>query len=294
MDGAVQSAAIERTTVVWRGDRTALDQVRCRGLSLAHCTSSLHHCMRTFTSVDNLSGVRACRVSQVYRGPEGERADQGRAQRHAAVISAYHVSLGRDADPLVVGWQRNAAAPSIDVFAAGAVVGPANGDGGVSLSVPSRGRGWLLDNGHLVQALRGVRHWTRVAGLSDGLLVSDVAVIRAVDARPTLDDCLLRVWREPFAWFVLAEPVAPAEVAEEAVSVAALEREAKTRSSPEYVVKGIRLEARHRDLRRAESSGWWRIHLLAGADSPQAAVTVSALLAARGVASMNWIDQPRS
>lgn len=229
---------------------------------------------------DGLAALRTCRVTQLYRVSDGTRVDQGRAQRHAALIAAYHVALGSDTGAVVVGWHRGHATAAIEVFAGGAVVGPDDDGGMVSLSVPSGSRGELYDDGELARTLSTVPHWTRVGGVFDGLLVSDSPPERPADARPTLDDCLLRVWRQPFAWMVLAEPVAPAEVASEADSVAALERDAKTRSSPEYDIKSIRWQARHRDLRRAESAGWWRIHLLAGGDSPQAATAVSALLCA--------------
>ncbi|MFI5929028.1 ATP-binding protein [Micromonospora sp. NPDC051543] len=251
-----------------------------RGLSVAEVGSSFIVTMDASGLTDGLTAVRACRIRQLYRTPEYARADQGRAQRHAALISAYHLASGARPGPVVVGWQRTGDSSSIEVFAGGFVVGPVGDDGGVLLSVPAGGRGDPLDDGALIRALRAVPYWTRVVGIPDGLLVGDLTPDRTADLRPTLDDCLLRVWREPFAWFVLAEPVSPADVTSEAAAVAALERDAKARSSPEYVVRGARLEARHRDLRRAESAGWWRIHLLAGADSPEAATTVSALLSA--------------
>jgi hypothetical protein len=100
--------------------------------------------------------------------------------------------------------------------------------------------------------------------------------------RPSLEDCLLSVWTQPFAWLLLAEPVNTEETGRLADEVAdrAYTAQSMAERSPENAVDAARLERRHRELRQAATSGLWRVSLLAGGMSPQAAARVAALVCA--------------
>jgi hypothetical protein len=50
--------------------------------------------------------------------------------------------------------------------------------------------------------------------------------------------------------------------------------------SPEESVTAVRMERRHRELRQSATSGLWRVHLMAGAATPEAAARVAALVCA--------------
>jgi hypothetical protein len=262
-----------------------------------------------------LRATAGCRLTELDRPAlEDDRrpaVDLGRRQRLAGIVAAYHAA---PTDCLLIGWRRERAAGPIDVFAAGSIgggaagisdgpagaivsgtrahpdgLGGAGGHGGVDgaaeptvlTTVPAGARGRWLPAGTLAAALARIACWTRLAGVSDGLLGEQTRPQqRDEPLHPSLEDCLLRAWPGPFGWLVLAEPVPPSEVADEAARISMLEREARTRSSAEYAVKAERLARRYRELRQAETAGLWRVHLLAGGATPAAAHSVAGLLAA--------------
>jgi hypothetical protein len=183
--------------------------------------------------------------------------------------------------PLLVAWRRAAADGPVEVFTGVAPLGRPAANGDVLLALPASTRGRSVPAGALPARLAELASWTRLAGISDGLVVAAQPARTPGDLRPSLEDGLLRVWREPFAWLVLAEPIGRADVAREADAVAEQERAARSRSSsPEQSMRAGRLEHRHRELRQAESTGLWRIHLLAGGADPPAAAAVAGLLCA--------------
>ncbi|BEL09628.1 hypothetical protein Q0Z83_078190 [Actinoplanes sichuanensis] len=218
------------------------------------------------------------RVLELPRRPPSGRDDQGdavRRQRLAAIVSAYHSGGG-----LLLGWHRAAAGGPIEVFAAGGVTGEPDRDQRIPLSVPPGAVGRRYAGGDLTGRLRAVPVWTRVAGLTDGLLIEDEA-LRDGDLRPTLDEGLLHVWHGPFSWFVLATPEPAADLVTAARQIALEERQAQSKSqSADHAVAAARLQRRHRELQQGRSTGMWRVHLLAGADSPASAAAVAGLLCA--------------
>ncbi|MEV6596497.1 ATP-binding protein [Actinoplanes sp. NPDC051346] len=226
-----------------------------------------------------LEGLPVSRVLELPRRPpstrEGPGTDVGRRQRLAAIVSAYHAGT-----TLLLGWHRRAAAGPVEVFAAGGISGEPDLRGLTPLSLPPGGLGRPYPGPDLLGTLRAVPCWTRVAGLTDGLLVDDSAPADE-DVRPTLDECLLHVWHAGFAWFVLAEPVPADEIVTIARQVALEERQAQSKSqSPEQAVAAARLQRRHRELQQGRSTGMWRVHLLVGGDSPAGAAAVAGLLCA--------------
>lgn len=224
------------------------------------------------------------RVDEMYRPAAPDRpagTDPGRRQRVAAVVAAYHIAIAAEnALALVIGWRRQRADGPIDVYAGGLAIAQATRDGGTLLSIPPGARSRAAATSPLLDAFTGMPHWTRLAGVSDGLLVDESHTRHTEERRPSIEDCLLRAWQQPFAWLVLAEPVPPAAVSDEAARIAELERDARTRNSPEYTVRALRLGRRHQELRAAQSVGLWRTHVLAGGATRPAARTVAGLLAA--------------
>jgi uncharacterized protein len=235
-----------------------------------------------------LSAVRASRVLELPRrppavGPEAA-GDLGRQQRLAGIVSAYHVNIAARTvggpAALLQGWRRAAAGRPVEVFAGGGVGGPEPDEGRRPLSLPPGAMGQSYPAGELVAGLGAVHCWTRLAVLTDGLLAEDPAD-RQDELRPSLDECLLRVWRAGFAWFVLAEPMTPDEIGAAARAVAAQEREAQAKaSSPEQAIRATRLQRRHRELRQGESTGMWRVRLFAGGASPAEAAGIAGLICA--------------
>lgn len=222
---------------------------------------------------DAVRGLPICRLLEVPRSDDSEGRDEGRDQRLAALVSAYHAG----GEPVLVGWRRARPSGPTEVFVGGDGL-LADRDGpSATLSLPAGGRGVLLPGGLDEDAMP---HWVGVGAIADGLLTDDDAP--AEPARPSLEDGLLSVWTQPFAWLLVAEPVDPAEAGRLADDLADRQRRAQSMAelSPEESVAAVRLERRHRELRRAATSGLWRVHLMAGAATPRAAARVAALVCA--------------
>ncbi|WP_205718374.1 ATP-binding protein [Actinomadura sp. WMMA1423] len=218
-------------------------------------------------------GLPVCRLAEVPRPDETHGRDEWRDQRLAALVSAYHAGK----DPVLVGWRRAEAFGPTEVFVGGdGLVADRDGDS-ATLSLPAGGRGTLLTGG---VAEDSMPHWVSIGGIADGLLVEDPPPEEP--ARPSLEDGLLSVWMQPFAWMLVAEPVDPDEARHLADDLADRQQRARAMAemSPEDSVAALRLEKRHRELRQAATSGLWRVHLAAGAATPRAAARVAALLCA--------------
>ncbi|MEV5710277.1 ATP-binding protein [Actinoallomurus sp. NPDC052274] len=227
-------------------------------------------------------GLPACRLAEVPRrrlSDEAESAgrDEGRDQRLAALVSAYH-----GGGPVLVGWRRASAGGPVEVFVGGQGLLTEDGAGGAALSLPVGGHGRMLGPGAVADVMGDLPCWTRIGGISDGLLADDQVDRLDQAMRPSLEDCLLSVWTQPFAWLLLAEPVDSAETGRLADDVAdrAYTAQSMAERSPENAVEAARLERRHRELRQAMTSGLWRVHLMAGGTSPQASARVAALVCA--------------
>lgn len=229
-----------------------------------------------------LDDLPAFRVHELPRpGPAGG-ADQarrhGRRQRTAALAAAYH-----GGGAVGLAWCRPAPGGPLHLFAAGDVTGS-----GTVLRLPAGGQASGPWPGGLAEALARIPLWTRVAAVTDGLLVGDGGG-RHGDGRdgddldlPSLEESFVGVWRDPFAVLVVALPVPAGELSAMASEAAGAAREAKARSagSADYAIRTERLERGLRELRRAESTGLWRVHVLAGGADPAAAGRVAALFAA--------------
>ncbi|RKS68747.1 DNA helicase HerA-like ATPase [Actinomadura pelletieri DSM 43383] len=218
-------------------------------------------------------GLPVCRLLEVPRPDGTDGRDEWRDQRLAALVSAYHAG----GDPVLVGWRRARPSGPTEVFVGGDGLLADHDGRAATLSLPAGGRGVPVPDGITEDSMA---HWVSVGAIADGLLVDDDAPDEP--ARPSLEDGLLSVWTQPFAWLLVAEPVAPAEAGFLADDLADRQRRAQSMAemSPEESVAAVRLERRHRELRRAATAGLWRVRLMAGAATERAAARVAALVCA--------------
>jgi DNA helicase HerA-like ATPase len=231
---------------------------------------------------DVVRGVPACRLVEVPRrritdDSDVTGRDDSRDQRLAALVSA-----GHGAEPVLIGWRRTHAAGPVEIYVGGRALITEGTDGTAVLSLPAGGRGRVLRPGAVADVMNDLPHWTRIGGITDGLLTDDRQDSAGPMMRPSLEDCLLSVWTLPFAWLLLAEPFGATEIDHLADEVAerAYTAQSMAERSPENAVAAQRLERRHRELRQANTSGLWRVHLLAGGTTPEAAERVAALVCA--------------
>jgi uncharacterized protein len=231
---------------------------------------------------ETVRSVPACRLVEVPRrritdDSDAAGRDESRDQRLAALVSACHGS-----EPVLIGWRRAQSAGPVEVYVGGQALITEAEAGTAALSLPVGGHGRVLRAGAVADVMNDLPYWTRIGGITDGLLTDDQPPAAGPMTRPSLEDCLLSVWTEPFAWLLLAEPVNTEETGRLADEVAdrAYTAQSMAERSPDNAVAAQRLERRHRELRQAASSGLWRVSLLAGGTSPQAAERVAALVCA--------------
>ncbi|MEH1029539.1 ATP-binding protein [Micromonospora profundi] len=230
--------------------------------------------------LDTMPAHRIVELPRVPPQMDQVRGDPGRRQRLAAVVAAYHAgAVSGGSGPVVVGWCRPNAQNGVHVFTGGGV--EASGAGRRRSSLFAGSVGVAYPAGGVTAMLDALPCWTRIVGMTDGLIEERDDRDPRIDLRPRLDDCLLGAWQDAFAWLLLADPVPADEVAEQARHLAVQERDATARgSSPTQAVRALRLRRRHRELAAAETLGWWRIHLLAAGSTPGAAAAVAGLLCA--------------
>jgi hypothetical protein len=233
-----------------------------------------------------VSGLPAWQVTQLPRpaGPGDDvhpvslPSDDETVRRARELVSAYWRSA-----PVAVAWVRERAGGPVRVITAGP--GVAAGDDGRQdvLTLPAGARGWRLPDGQAAALLAGIPCWTQLAGVSDVLLAGqDAPAPRPGDraGRSSLEDGLLSAWLGPFGWLLLAEPVDAGTLEELTSQVARAQLEAQHFDNPRAQLAERRAGARHAELRQAASTGLWRVHLLAGAGTPQQAAQVAGLLRA--------------
>jgi uncharacterized protein len=203
----------------------------------------------------------------------------GIAQRFQALVPAYC-----RAAPVAVAWIRERTGGPVRVLAAGSALAGGEDRGQAVLTVPAGARGSPLGPGAAADALAALPCWTPLAAISDVLLAEDSSLGSAGDrdreVPPSLEDGLLSAWLDPFGWLLLAEPVTRDVLDELALSESRAQLGAQQLSSPRAQLAARRAAARHSELRRAASTGLWRIHLLAGGSAPPEAAHVAGLVCA--------------
>jgi DNA helicase HerA-like ATPase len=210
--------------------------------------------------------------------------DAGRTQRLAALIAAYHAGAEAKANgssAVAIGWLRHSAGGPVQVLVAGAgLVGSEAGEE-VFLTLPGGASAQPLPRGTMAALMAQLPSWRTIGGISDGLLPDNE---RRVGHRPppSLEECLLAVWPGPFGWLLLAEPLSGAEIGEIADELAQRERFSTGDSDrfPDRAMATRRLSLRHAEMRKGASAGLWRVRLLAGGTSAEAASRVAGLVCA--------------
>jgi len=233
-----------------------------------------------------LSALPAWQLTQIPRAPqprdqaraEGKAPGDGAVQRAAELASAWCRSA-----PVAIAWVRERAGGPVRVISAGPALAAARDDGQDVLTLPAGARGLPLPDGGAARLLAAVPCWTQLAGVCDVLLADPGAAPVALvgqDGRLSLEDGLLSAWLGPFAWVLLAEPADEGTLEELTSQVALSQLEAQRNDSPRAKLAERRAAARHAELRQAASTGLWRVHLLAGAATPEQAAQVAGLLRA--------------
>jgi uncharacterized protein len=245
------------------------------------------------------AGCAAYRITEIPRRPESSQAgparpdggDPGRPQRAAALVAAYHAGIARPAGPVAFGWVRPAAGGPVLIIAAGdALVGSADpADGEVLLALPGGARGRALPPAELAGTLGQLACWREIAGISDGLLAlpgenggagSAGAAGASGQAGLSLDEGLLGSWTGPFGWLVTAEPVTAAELRALSEEAGLRQRIAEGSADrfPERAAQARRLKERQAELQRGQSTGFWRITIVAGGSDGPSAARIAGLL----------------
>ena len=239
-----------------------------------------------------LNELDAYRITEIPRRSDadatqpalGQPNDAGRTQRLAALIAAYHAGAeakGNGSSALAIGWIRHGAGGPVQVLVAGA--GLVGGEVGqeVFLTLPGGAKAQPLLRGTLARLMAQLPSWRTIGGISDGLLPDNE---RRIGDRPppSMEECLLAVWPGAFGWLLLAEPLSANEIGEIADGLALREHHSTGDSDrfPERAMVARRLSLRHAEMRKGASAGLWRVRLLAGGTSAEAASRVAGLVCA--------------
>jgi hypothetical protein len=207
--------------------------------------------------------------------------DLGRAQRLATVVSVYHAATAGQRGPLVLGWVRTRTGGQVNVVTGGTSGRQRQPDGLVPIDFWPGAWGVPLGADEQESLFAPFRHWSRVVGVPDSLVLPESAVNSPTEHRPSMEDCLLAAWPDPFVWLLVARPLRRQSIEAEIDSVADEERDALRRtSSPEFRLRAAALGHRHRELRAALSTGAWEISLLVGGTDPAASFAVAGLVCA--------------
>jgi len=226
-----------------------------------------------------LTGLPAWQLTEIPRPGENRPAgtrDVGLAQRVQALASAY----GRGA-PLAVAWVRDSAG-AVRVLAVGPALRGGQDRGRAVLTLPAGARAMPCRRGRPRGYWRRCRAGPGSAGVIDVLHGDDqgLAGPDGAEAGPSLDEGLLPVWLDGFAWLLLAEPVSQDVISAMAADAARAQLAVQQYSSPRARLAARRHAASHDELRRADAAGLWRLHLLAGAAAPADVVCVAQMLCA--------------
>ncbi|HEY3608107.1 MAG TPA: ATP-binding protein [Pseudonocardiaceae bacterium] len=237
-------------------------------------------------------GFRFYRLTQVPK-PEQDRADRRRSASTgplAAALAGAHVDLRASGVPraaLVTGWMRTVddgrrlhfllgGRPDFPPAAGGgAEAGP------MALLFPPGAAGTALSTPDAEKMLASFSCWVPCVARPDALWAPAGGRSEPVTVRRGSFDGHVAHVRGPFAWLVLAEPLAAGDLEPE---LRALAGEILPLSRGEVgESKRVELErkqARHRELSRAQTGGGWRIQVLVGSDNPAGATTAAAMLCA--------------
>ena len=227
-----------------------------------------------------LTRLPAWRIAEIPRpraaGHDGGVRDTGAVQRMQALVSA-----SGSREPVAIAWVRERAGGPVTVLAVGPALAAGHDDGQAVLTLPPGARGTPLEPGHAAGLLSSLPCWTRISGITDVLRAERGQTAHdREDAAPSLEDGLLSAWLDGFAWLVFAEPVGEAEINDLAAGAAHEQLAAENFRSPRSRLAARRAGAWHEELREGITAGMWRVHLLAGAATPEDAGRVARLVCA--------------
>ena len=239
-----------------------------------------------------LNELNAYRITEIPRRSDADATrpaldqpnDVGRTQRLAALIAAYHAGAeakGNGSAALAIGWIRHSAGGPVQVLVAGTGLVGSEAGQEVFLTLPGGARAQPLLRGTVTRLMAQLPSWRTIGGISDGLLPDNER--RTGDRPPpSMEECLLAVWPGPFGWLLLAEPLSAAEIQQIADELARREQLSTGNSDrfPERAMTARRLSLRHAEMRKGVSAGLWRVRLLAGGTSAEAASRVAGLVCA--------------
>jgi len=223
-----------------------------------------------------LAGLPSWQMTEIPRRDDSSTGDAGLAQRVQALASAY----GRGA-PLALAWVRDRPGGLVQVLAAGPAMSGGSDAGQAVLTLPAGARAMPLEDGGVAAILGAVPYWIRISGTADVLFGDDSGQAKdGLSVAPSLDDGMLSVWLDGFAWLLLAEPASHEVITELATVAARAQLAAQQLSNPRAKLAARRAGARHEELRRAAATGLWNLHLLAGAATAHDAACVAQMLCA--------------
>ena len=239
-----------------------------------------------------LNELNAYRITEIPRRSDADATrpaldqpnDVGRTQRLAALIAAYHAGAeakGNGSAALAIGWIRHSAGGPVQVLVAGTGLVGSEAGQEVFLTLPGGARAQPLLRGTVTRVMAQLPSWRTIGGISDGLLPDNER--RTGDRPPpSMEECLLAVWPGPFGWLLLAEPLSADEIQQIADELARREQLSTGNSDrfPERAMTARRLSLRHAEMRKGVSAGLWRVRLLAGGTSAEAASRVAGLVCA--------------
>ena len=239
-----------------------------------------------------LNELNAYRITEIPRRSDADATrpaldqpnDVGRTQRLAALIAAYHAGAeakGNGSTALAIGWIRHSAGGPVQVLVAGTGLVGSEAGQEVFLTLPGGARAQPLLRGTVTRLMAQLPSWRTIGGISDGLLPDNER--RTGDRPPpSMEECLLAVWPGPFGWLLLAEPLSAGEIQQIADELARREQLSTGNSDrfPERAMTARRLSLRHAEMRKGVSAGLWRVRLLAGGASAEAASRVAGLVCA--------------
>jgi DNA helicase HerA-like ATPase len=248
---------------------------------------------------DALSALGAYRITEIPRRESSEsrddNTDDGRTQRVAALVAAYHAiaaatfapatanAAATDAPalPIAFGWIRHCEGGPVQLLAAGdAIVGTATEDHTL-LTLPANARAQPLEPGKLASLMQQLPAWRAVDAITDRLIEPQDKP-RTPQQPPTLEECLLGVWPRPFGYMVFIEALTTTELQRETEEIAHRVQLASGDSQrfPERALTARRLSQRHEEIHRGLSTGFWRVRIVAGGADAEAAARVAGLVCA--------------
>lgn len=231
-----------------------------------------------------LRGVTAHRVLSVPRTTErGQRPDPNAHRPQLfATLTAAHAMLGEYDGVFLTAWLRPDGGP-IRIIVGGRPdplpVSPPTADGLRRAAYPP---GAVVEDEPAVgELLDRFRCWVACEGRSDALWAQSAGQAgHGALARGSFDDVVAHL-PTPFAWLVIAQPLATTAVEAEmrALRTSLPDRRARAMSESDRL-EVERSEGRFRELHRATGSGVWLTSVLVGAADPVTARATAAVLCA--------------